>query len=193
MERQVLSGILPIQNVEPVLYFIAQRMPLELILKLRHPDSDGRTSPSDLPPWTSDELLSSYAESQGFITAKAGRPDLYRAGAFILRQLHASLIPWAFRPPFDGDAAAQDQVGIWIPGFQAKASNVEKERRERMLVGEESESESEREEEEKSESESEEESEEEVANQGAMKAIRSAFAGLEVEEGTDEEEESDEE
>lgn len=64
MERQVLSGILPIQNVEPVLYFIAQRMPLEDILKLRHPDFSG-SSLEDAPAWTADDLLSTYAIAQG--------------------------------------------------------------------------------------------------------------------------------
>ncbi|KAL8292872.1 hypothetical protein RQP46_000566 [Phenoliferia psychrophenolica] len=198
MERQVLSGILPIQNVEPVLYFIAQRMPLEDILKLRHPDFIP-TSVDDQPVWTSDDLLSTYATAQGFITAKAGRPDLYRAGAFILRQLHSSSIPWAFRPPFEGDATAQDQIGIFIPGFEAKASNAERERREKALVeGEESrsEDETESEEEEVEESEGEEseseESESGAANSGALTAIRSAFTALEVEEGTDDEEEEDE-
>lgn len=78
MERQVLSGILPIQNVglslcsslgflsgivlttqralkrqvEPILYFIAQRMPLENILKLRHPDFSEFALDDDVPRWT---------------------------------------------------------------------------------------------------------------------------------------------
>lgn len=65
MERQVLSGILPIQNVEPVLYFIAQRMPLERILKLRHPDEDDFSLEEEGPKWTADELLSTYALNQG--------------------------------------------------------------------------------------------------------------------------------
>lgn len=64
MERQVLSGILPIQNVEPVLYFIAQRMPLEKILGLHHPDFDPYSF-EDSPKWTADDLLGEYATSQG--------------------------------------------------------------------------------------------------------------------------------
>lgn len=65
MERQVLSGILPIQNVEPVLYFIAQRMPLEKILKLKHPVVDDYVREEEGPKWTADDLLSTYALSQG--------------------------------------------------------------------------------------------------------------------------------
>lgn len=130
--------------------------------------------------------------SSGFITAKAGRPDLYRAGAFVLRQLHSSSIPWAFRPPFEGDAAAQDQIGIFIPDFEAKASTAEKERRARMLVGDEESEDDEPSEEELSESADSEAESEDSADDNAITAIRSAFAALEVESGSDGDDSDDE-
>lgn len=72
MERQVLAGLLPIQSVEPVLSFIAQRMPLEKILKLEKEDERDVLAPSgneadedSRRKWTADDLLSSYAEAQG--------------------------------------------------------------------------------------------------------------------------------
>lgn len=63
MERQVLSGILPIQNVEPVLYFISQRLPLERILKLHHPDPDVKEEDQF---WTCDDILNSLAELNNY-------------------------------------------------------------------------------------------------------------------------------
>jgi ribosome biogenesis GTPase A len=75
-------------------------MPLEEILKLKHTDLDDFAG--EEPYWTADTLLTAYAISQGFVTAKAGRPDLYRAGAFIMRQIHSSAIPWGFWPPSNG-------------------------------------------------------------------------------------------
>lgn len=190
MERQVLSGIIPIQNVEPVLYFVAQRIPLEKILKLVHPDEDDMTRDED-PTWTTDEILSEYALQLGFVTSKAGRPDLYRAGAFILRQLHASSIPWGFRPPFEGDAAAQgDQEGLYLPEFTARASTESALERERALVGgDEQDSEGASEGSSVGDSEvyeDESEDEEAVANERAVSAIRGTFAALAVEgEGDD--------
>lgn len=64
MERQVLSGVIPIQNVEPVLYYVSQRMPLEKILRLKHPDED-EFSLEEEKKWTADELLAEYATDQG--------------------------------------------------------------------------------------------------------------------------------
>lgn len=200
MEKQVLSGVLPIQNVEPVLFYLGQRMPFEQILKLRHPDQDLFLPGEGEPKWTADELLSTYALSQGFITAKAGRPDLYRAGALILRQMHSSSIPWGFRPPFKGDPTAQDQEGIYIPHFVAKASSKAELDREKAMVNRErssdeeedasgSEGEGSEEEEEESDTEEEEEDEE---DEKAVNAIRSAFAFLEVEGGEDDDDEDDE-
>lgn len=80
LERQVLAGILPIQNIEPVLRFIGQRIPLEHVLKLKHDDDDDeqekRRDEFSLDPnpttatdtkgrWTTDELLAAYADQQG--------------------------------------------------------------------------------------------------------------------------------
>ncbi|GAA5922261.1 hypothetical protein JCM1841_001386 [Sporobolomyces salmonicolor] len=184
LERQVLAGILPIQNVEPVLHFIGQRVPLEKVLKLRHPEGEDEFELNERGRWTTDELLSEYAIQQGFVTAKVGRPDIYRSGAHILRQLHSSSIPWGFRPPFAGDAASQGasaQEGIYLVGFKPKAGGVLKEEtREEESASEEEESESD-------ESASEDESLEEAdsAEERAVRAVKSVFAALDVEGGED--------
>lgn len=95
-ERQVLGGVLPIQNVESVLHFVGQRMPLEKPLRLRHEDevrverqldaeaeedefsldtpeeraAQRRTRVEQMVArWTTDELLSAYAEQQGELSS----------------------------------------------------------------------------------------------------------------------------
>lgn len=79
LERQVLAGILPIQNIEPVLRFIGQRIPLEKVLKLKHHDEEeeeekqdefeievgSRKKKEEKGRWTTDELLAAYAIQQG--------------------------------------------------------------------------------------------------------------------------------
>lgn len=190
MERQVLSGILPIQNVEPVLYFISQRLPLENILKLNHPDLDVKEEDRF---WTCDDILNSFAELYNYKTAKAGRNDLYRAGSVILRQMHNSAIPWAFRPPSNSPTVPRPKEGIFIPDFKPKATSATSEAVKRAMEEEEADSntdDEEEDEEEQSGSGSDEEEEDDPAEAGMFSAIRSAFAGLEVQSGGSDEEES---
>ncbi|GAA5882209.1 hypothetical protein JCM16303_002281 [Sporobolomyces ruberrimus] len=202
LERQVLAGILPIQNIEPVLRFIGQRIPLEKVLKLKHHEDEeeeekqdefeievgSRKKTEEKGRWTTDELLAAYAIQQGFVTAKVGRPDVYRSGAFILRQLHSSSIPWGFRPPFAGDAASQGsetQEGIWLREFVPKAGSGWVD-----YIAREGESGGEHEDQGEGSSEEEDEysdEEEESADEKAVKAIQSVFSALAV-EGEDSEE-----
>lgn len=229
-ERQVLGGVLPIQNVEAVLHLVGQRLPLEKVLRLRHEDEvreEGRDEDEDefsldspeerrrererrreeMSRWTTDELLAAYAVQQGalvslllsplpltftdcahapptgFVTAKVGRPDIYRAGAHILRLLHASAIPWAFHPPGPPPC---DKEGVWLRGFVPRAE-----------VAGEGEGASEYEDDEEEEGEEltegeEEDEEEDSADEKAVKAVRGAFAALAV-EGEDDDDEDDEE
>lgn len=83
LERQVLAGILPIQNIEPVLRYIGQRIPLEKVLKLKHEDDveeeqkqeqdefalevepRKNSKKEEKGRWTTDELLAAYADQQG--------------------------------------------------------------------------------------------------------------------------------
>uniref|UniRef100_A0A8H8CQF2 Guanine nucleotide-binding protein-like 1 n=1 Tax=Psilocybe cubensis TaxID=181762 RepID=A0A8H8CQF2_PSICU len=138
MEMQVLCGILPISRVSAVsacVHFVSQLLPLERIFKLVHPSSkappveDKRTWRDDKkvlkvdesqksPAWTAMDILTAYAEDKGWITAKAGRPDIHRAGNAILRTLAEGRIGWAFWPPdtpLEEATTADDHLGIWIP------------------------------------------------------------------------------
>ena len=74
---------------------ISQLLPLERILALTHPSTaiepaedkrtwrDGRRSDTktnaDLK-WTAIDIMTAYAKKKGWVTAKAGRPDINRAG-----------------------------------------------------------------------------------------------------------------
>jgi len=136
MEMQVLSGILPISRVSAIpacIHFICQYLPLERIYGLTHPSrtappvEDKRTwrggaKPSALKEkgevtWTAMDVLTAYADKKGWVTAKAGRPDVGRAGNSILRAVAESRVRWAFWPP-DMDVSSmggQPGDGIWIP------------------------------------------------------------------------------
>lgn len=67
----------------------------------------------------------------GFLTAKAARPDLYRAGSLVIRGLQASLIPWSFRPPLVASggnshsslSSAVHQEGIYLVSRAACTGN----------------------------------------------------------------------
>ena len=73
---------------------IAQLLPLETILDLTHPSmitapvEDKRTWRDGKRPtakdtgvhWTATDIMTAYANKKGWVTAKAGRPDINRAG-----------------------------------------------------------------------------------------------------------------
>jgi len=95
---QVLNGILPISKVSAVpacIYQASQLLPLERVFGLTHPTlstpaaEDKRTwrkprtqdqSTKLEPAWTAMDVLTAYAGAKNWVTAKAGRPDVNRAG-----------------------------------------------------------------------------------------------------------------
>lgn len=137
METQVLTGILPISRVSAVslcIYNAAQLLPLERIFALEHPDlqsapeADKRTwrgprpqteRGRSAPLWTAMDVLIAFAVKKGWKTARAGRPDINRAGNYILRMLAEGKIRWAFWPPDTPletvEAQHEPGLGIWIP------------------------------------------------------------------------------
>lgn len=101
LEMQVLAGILPISQIPAIpssTHHALQYLPLEDILALKHPEDkigvpeDKRTWRAGMRPkkesdgggreWTAMDVLTSFAEKNGWITAKAGRPDVNRAGNY---------------------------------------------------------------------------------------------------------------
>jgi hypothetical protein len=78
-------------------YHASQLLPLERVLGLEHPaaktaaEADKRTwreprtaeqqPQQEKPlPWTAMDVLTAFALKKGWVTAKAGRPDVNRAG-----------------------------------------------------------------------------------------------------------------
>ncbi|KIJ22078.1 hypothetical protein PAXINDRAFT_105871 [Paxillus involutus ATCC 200175] len=68
--------------------------------------------------WTANDIMIAYAEKKGWVTAKAGRPDIHRAGNAILRLVAEGKIPWAFWPSGSPssviDTNSDDGNGIWL-------------------------------------------------------------------------------
>ncbi|KAJ7808246.1 hypothetical protein B0H14DRAFT_2870704 [Mycena olivaceomarginata] len=135
MEMQVLSGILPISRVSAIpscIYHAAELLPLEKVYSISQPTAtdpvaDKRTwrggerpggSTEKEKPWTAMDVLTGYADSKGWVTAKAGRSDVHRAGNAIMRALAEGRVAWAFWPPATVDLTVDesgDGMGIWIP------------------------------------------------------------------------------
>jgi ribosome biogenesis GTPase A len=138
MEMQVLAGILPISRVSAIplcVHFAASLMPLEQILGLAHPTSasnsveDKRTwrngitrSTQTKPKWTAMDILVAYAEHKRWVTAKAGRPDVNRAGnASEYKSLFVAWIDLTVRStPFAG--RRKNQLVIFAQGRECTLS-----------------------------------------------------------------------
>ncbi|KAI0031419.1 hypothetical protein K488DRAFT_52165 [Vararia minispora EC-137] len=147
LELQVLSGILPISRMPAIpmcLTYASHLLPLEKILGLSHPSTktgpgaDKRTWREGMPrreamedlSWTAMDIMTAYAEKKGWVTAKAGRVDVNRAGnasecgreehlvlisRAVLRALVESKIHWAFWPPHTSSMELNSfGSGIWI-------------------------------------------------------------------------------
>ncbi|XP_075769564.1 guanine nucleotide-binding protein-like 1 [Pelodiscus sinensis] len=98
-ELQILSGIYPISQIQepytPVGY-LAVRIPIQALLKLRHPNSEeGRPETR----WCAWDICEAWAEKRGYKTAKAARNDVYRAANSILRLAVDGRLCLCLRPP----------------------------------------------------------------------------------------------
>jgi ribosome biogenesis GTPase A len=105
---QVVCGLYPLAQVkEPysAVHFVAEHIPVPLhkIYKLKVPDEDDDVldplkNPDEFP-WSGWTLCTSYAMHRGFKTAKAGRPDVYRAAICILKDVVDGKVAVVFLPP----------------------------------------------------------------------------------------------
>ncbi|EJD45742.1 P-loop containing nucleoside triphosphate hydrolase protein [Auricularia subglabra TFB-10046 SS5] len=141
LELQVLCGILPIARIPSLpscVHYASQIIPLERILGLTHPSSsmpapkDKRTwrpgqqervaaaASEGGQTWTAMDIMTAFALKNGWVTAKAGRPDVMRAGnagerfssgLVVMRALAEGKIRWAFSPPGHQGESGE---GIWI-------------------------------------------------------------------------------
>ena len=110
---QVLMGCFPIAQLrEPysAIQYMAQRIDIPKILKLTHPDPDTDLREGEEQQWTAYDVCEAWAIKRGFKTAKAARPDVYRAANHMLRMaLDGRTLCLAFYP--EGYVANRD---VWI-------------------------------------------------------------------------------
>ncbi|CAO0802428.1 unnamed protein product [Mucor circinelloides] len=96
---QILSGMYPIAQVqEPysAIRYLAEHIPLEKVLAVTPP---GDWDNAQTYQWTAWSICEEFAEQRGFHTAKAARPDVYRAANTILRLTADGRILLSFKPP----------------------------------------------------------------------------------------------
>ena len=91
---QVLIGSFPIAQLrEPYasIRYLAERLDFPKILGLKHPEGDREQ-------WSAFDICDAFAIKRGFITAKAARPDSYRAANSILRMALDGKLTLSLRP-----------------------------------------------------------------------------------------------
>lgn len=90
---QVLLGSYPISQLrEPygAIKYLAERVNLPKLLSINHPDGEEE--------WSAMDICDAFALKRGFLTAKAARPDCYRAANSILRMALDGKITLSLKP-----------------------------------------------------------------------------------------------
>ncbi|CAM5105107.1 unnamed protein product [Natator depressus] len=98
-ELQILSGIYPISQIqEPynAVGYLASRIPIQALLKLRHPNTEEGKPETR---WCAWDICEAWAEKRGYKTAKVARNDVYRAANSILRLAVDGRLCLCLRPP----------------------------------------------------------------------------------------------
>ncbi|XP_044529659.1 guanine nucleotide-binding protein-like 1 [Gracilinanus agilis] len=98
-QLQVLAGIYPIAQIqEPYtsVGYLASRIPVQALLRLRHPEAEDS---GHEPPWCAWDICEAWAEKRGYKTAKAARNDVYRAANSLLRLAADGRLSLCLRPP----------------------------------------------------------------------------------------------
>lgn len=91
---QILMGSFPIAQVrEPYgsVKFLAERLDIPKLLAIKHPEGDDEE-------WSAMDICDAFALKRGFLTAKAARPDTYRAANSILRMALDGKITLSLKP-----------------------------------------------------------------------------------------------
>ena len=100
--------IAQVQEPYTAIQYLAERVPVEEILGLKHPDMEDVHG--DVPPWSAWKICEAYALQRGFLTGRAARPDVYRAANAILQLVNDGRIILSFKPPmyFSGQTREHD-------------------------------------------------------------------------------------
>ncbi|ELT91484.1 hypothetical protein CAPTEDRAFT_2916 [Capitella teleta] len=100
----ILAGIYPIAQVrEPytAVGYLAERIPLPKLLRIKHPEEAEANVEEGgrVPDWSPYDICDAWAEKRGFLTARAARPDVYRAANNLLRLALEGRLCMCTRPP----------------------------------------------------------------------------------------------
>jgi len=107
-----LEEIFGLKNVHPSL--TSESVEDKRTWRTSRPRSSVTRDPNPLK-WTTMDIMTAFAHKNGWFTAKAGRPDVNRAGNAILRAVAENKLRWAFWPP--GYIPTRTKTkGIWITG-----------------------------------------------------------------------------
>ncbi|KAJ1949822.1 hypothetical protein IWQ62_006672, partial [Dispira parvispora] len=109
---QILSGLYNVAQVqEPytAVQYLAERVPLEALLKLTA--TDEILAPGQ-KYWTAWTLCEAYAIRRGFFTSRVRRPDVYRAANTLLRMTVDGRILLSFKPPGFFASTQPDVSGV---------------------------------------------------------------------------------
>uniref|UniRef100_A0A8D0HG25 Guanine nucleotide-binding protein-like 1 n=1 Tax=Sphenodon punctatus TaxID=8508 RepID=A0A8D0HG25_SPHPU len=125
-QQQILSGIYPIAQIqEPYtsVGYLAARIPVQSLLKLKNPNAEDGTPETQ---WCAWDICEAWAEKRNYKTAKAARNDAYRAANSLLRLAVDGRLCYCVRPPGyaaqkeawerhpeTGEIAAQQQAHRW--------------------------------------------------------------------------------
>ncbi|KAJ3212007.1 Guanine nucleotide-binding-like protein 1 [Dinochytrium kinnereticum] len=117
--------IAQVQEPYSSVQYLAERVPIEEVLKLRPPED---ANPATYK-WTAWDICESYAIAKGFLTSRAGRPDVYRSANMLLRMANDGRLLMSFKPP-DFFAKLQEEraclaVGGLKEGRQKYVENEE--------------------------------------------------------------------
>ncbi|XP_038063800.1 guanine nucleotide-binding protein-like 1 [Patiria miniata] len=101
-QLQILSGMFPVAQVqEPytAVGYLAQRVNLIPILKIKHPLYGSKPKEGETEEWSAWDICEAWAEKRGFMTSKAARHDVYRAANNLLRLAVEGRLCLCMRPP----------------------------------------------------------------------------------------------
>lgn len=101
-QQQILAGIYPVAQIqEPYtsVGYLAVRIPVQKLLKLKHPDAEQNPHSKEEHPWRAWDICEAWAEKRGYKTAKKARNDVYRAANSILRIAVDGRLCLCMRPP----------------------------------------------------------------------------------------------
>ena len=97
--------IAQLQEPYSAIRFMAERIPIVSILKIRHPNDEANKHESNENKWSAQEnewspldICEGWAVKRGYFTAKACRPDVYRAANEILRMALDGRLCLSLRP-----------------------------------------------------------------------------------------------